>query len=210
LNWSEFIELTGGEIVRHLLFVCSSFFILSFCLIAGEVKEEVNKKDEVNKEDYVIGTEDILSINVWKEPELSVRELVVRPDGKISLPLVNDIQASGTTPNQLQARIAEKLKEFVASPNVNITVIRVNSHTVSVVGMVSKPGIYVLGSPLTVLDMLARVGGVTEYAKTKNIKISRNENGKIRQFSFNYRDAIRGINLQQNIVLKSGDTVLVP
>jgi polysaccharide biosynthesis/export protein len=190
--------------VKHLLFICSSFFILSFCLIAEEVKEEVNK------DDYIIGTEDILSISVWKEPELSVKELVVRPDGKISLPLVNDIQASGITPNQLQARIAEKLKEFVASPNVNVTIIKVLSHTVSVVGQVRKPGLYTLGSPMTILDILARVGGITEVAKAKNIKVLRNENGKIRQFPVNYKDVIKGVNLQQNIVLNSGDTVLVP
>jgi polysaccharide export outer membrane protein len=190
--------------VRHLLFICSSFFILPFCLIAEEVK------GEVNKDDYVIGAEDILSISVWKEPELSVRELVVRPDGKISLPLVNDVQASGITPNQLQARIAEKLKEFVASPNVNVTLVRVLSHTVSVVGQVHRPGLYTLGSSMTVLDILARVGGITEFAKAKNIKVLRNENGKVRQFPVNYKDVIKGTNLQQNIVLKSGDTVLVP
>jgi polysaccharide biosynthesis/export protein len=163
-----------------------------------------------SKEDYVIGTEDVLSVSVWREPELSVKELVVRPDGKISLPLVNDIQASGLTPRELQARIAEKLKEFVASPNVNVTVIKIFSHSVSVVGQVTKPGLYTLGSTTTVLDILARVGGLTEFAKSKNIKILRNEGGSIKQFPFNYKNVIKGKDLQQNIVLKNGDTVLVP
>lgn len=165
---------------------------------------------EVASEDYVIGTEDVLSISVWKEEELSVKELVVRPDGKISLPLVNDIQASGMTPKQLQEKIAGKLKEFVAAPNVTVTVIKILSHTVSVVGQVSKPGLYTLGSPTTVLDILARVEGLSEFAKMKNIMILRNENGKTLQLSFNYKDVIRGKNLQQNILLKNGDKVIVP
>jgi polysaccharide biosynthesis/export protein len=186
--------------VRKILLSCSSILIWSAGLLA----------QEAIKEDYVIGTEDVLSINVWKEPELSVNQLVVRPDGKISLPLVNDIQASGQTPKQLQARITEKLKEFVASPNVNVTVIKVLSHSVSVVGQVNKPGLYTLGSPTTVLDILARVGGLTEIAKAKAIKILRNENGKDRTFLFNYNNVIRGKDLQQNIILKNGDKVLVP
>jgi polysaccharide biosynthesis/export protein len=185
--------------VRKLLAIVGGFFIFSFCSIAEEVKD-----------DYVIGIQDILSINIWKEPELSVKELVVRPDGKISLPLVNDIQASGLTPKQLREQIAEKLKEFVSSPNINVTVIKTVSQTVSVVGQVSKPGVYTLNSPTTVLDLLARVGGLLEFAKARDIKILRNENGKIQQFLFNYKNAIRGKNLFQNILLKNGDTILVP
>lgn len=197
---SQFVGYIGGMMVRKILLSCSSILIWSAGLLA----------QEAIKEDYVIGTEDVLSISVWKEPELSVSQLVVRPDGKISLPLVNDIQASGQTPKQLQSRITEKLKEFVASPNVNVTVIKVLSHSVSVVGQVNKPGLYTLGSPTTVLDILARVGGLTEIAKAKAIKILRNENGKDRTFLFNYNNVIRGKDLQQNIILKNGDKVLVP
>jgi polysaccharide biosynthesis/export protein len=190
----------GRNIVKRTLFGFIGIIVFSCCLTAQEVVSE----------DYVIGAEDVLSISVWKEAELSVKELVVRPDGKISLPLVNDIQASGMTPKQLQEKIAEKLKEFVAAPNVTVTVIKIFSHAVSVVGQVSKPGLYTLGSPATVLDILARAGGLSEFAKMKNIMILRNENGKTLQFSFNYRDVIRGKNLQQNIMLKNGDTVMVP
>jgi polysaccharide biosynthesis/export protein len=188
-----------GDIMKYLAIKFIGFFIFSLCLMAEEVKE-----------DYVIAIEDVLSISVWKEPDLSIRELVVRPDGKISMPLVNDIQASGKTPMQLQTEIVDKLKEFVATPNVTITVIRAVGHRVSIVGAVGRPGIYTLGSPTTILDLMARVGGVSEYAKAKNIKITRKENGKILQFPFNYKNAIRGIDLQKNILLKDGDIVLVP
>ncbi len=161
-------------------------------------------------EEFVIGLEDALSISVWKEPELSVKDVVVRPDGKISMPLVGDIQASGLTPSQLQQRIAERLKEFVASPNVTVVVTHISSQSVSIVGKVFKPGIYLLGSPITVLELLARAGGLQEEAKTKRIKIVRQQSGGTVQFSFNYKDVSAGKNLQQNIVLKNGDVVIVP
>ena len=159
---------------------------------------------------YRIGIQDVLSVLVWKEPELSVREVVVRPDGKISLPLINEIQASGLTTAQLREQIAEKLKDFVAAPNVSVTVVKTLSQSVTVMGQVGKPGAYLLGAPMTVLDVLARAGGLTEEAKRKSIKIVRTENGKTVQYSFNYKDVIKGKNLRQNITLKNGDIILVP
>lgn len=182
--------------MKYKLFACIALFACSLCAFA--------------QDDYVIGPEDVLAVNVWKEPELSIKELVVRPDGKISLPLVNDIQAGGLTPIQLQEQIAGKLKKFVESPNVTVTVLKVFSHTVSVVGAVGRPGPYVLGSPTTVLDILARAGGVTEFAKAKNIKILRNEDGKQVQYPFNYKNVIKGKDLEQNITLRNGDIILVP
>jgi polysaccharide biosynthesis/export protein len=161
-------------------------------------------------EEYQIGLQDVLSVLVWKEPELSVREVVVRSDGKISLPLINDIQASGLSTRQLREQITERLRDFVAAPNVAVTVVRSLSRSVTVMGQVGKPGAYVLGAPMTVLDVLARAGGLTEMAKAKSIKIVRTEGGKTVQYSFNYKDVIKGKNLQQNITLKSGDIVLVP
>jgi polysaccharide biosynthesis/export protein len=160
--------------------------------------------------DFVIGPEDALSINVWREPELSVKEVVVRPDGKISIPLVSDIQASGLTAQQLQDKLAEKLKEFVASPVVTVTVIRISSLSVSIVGEVQKPGAYPLVFPMTVLELLARAGGVTLDAKAKKIKIIRKEGAITLQFPFNYKDVKNGKNLQSNIALKNGDVVIVP
>lgn len=161
-------------------------------------------------EDYVIGFEDILSVNVWKEPELSVKEVVVRPDGKISVPLVGDIQASGLTPMQLQERITERMKEYVAAPSVTIVVLRVGSRSVSIVGQVAKPGIYYLGAPMTVLELLARAGGIGRDAEEKKIAIVRTEGGKTVSYRFNYRDVSKGKHLEQNIELKNGDTVIVP
>ncbi len=164
---------------------------------------------EVGK-DFIIGLEDVLSVNVWREPELSIKEVVVRPDGKISVPLVNDIQASGLTTQQLQDKIAEKLKEFISTPVVTVTVIRIMSQSVSIVGEVQKPGVYSLTAPMTVLELLARAGGVTLDAKTKKIKILRKEDGKTIQFDFNYNDIRNGKSLDKNILLKAGDTVVVP
>jgi len=191
--------------VRNTILGLTVSFLVSCFLIA----QESNLPPE-STDDYVIGMEDVLAVSVWGEPELSVPELVVRPDGKVSLPLVNEIQASGLTPIQLQEQIAEKLGDFIADPNVNVTVIKIFSHTVSVVGQVSQPGLYTLGSPTTILDLLARVGGVTEFAKKKDIRVVREENGRTRLFRFNYKDVIKGKNLQQNILLKDGDILLVP
>lgn len=192
--------------MKHITLICVVFFALTLPLVA----QTPNPAPSQEQGDYVIGTEDVLSISVWKEPELSVKELVVRPDGKISMPLVNDIQASGFTPSQLQERITDRLKQFVTSPNVNVTVIKITGYTVSVVGMVAKPGPYMLGSSITVLDILARAGGLREDAKSKKIRILRKENGQIVQFPFNYNNVIKGKDLHQNIPLKSGDTVMVP
>jgi len=161
-------------------------------------------------DDYVIGMEDILSINVWKEPELSVKEVVVRPDGKISIPLIGDIQASGLTPMQLQGRITERMKEFVAAPSVTVVVLRIGSRSVSIVGQVAKPGIYYLGSPMTVIELLSRAGGLREEAKKDKISILRNEGGKTVSYRFNYKEVSKGVNLKQNIELKNGDQGIVP
>ncbi len=161
-------------------------------------------------ENYVIGLEDILSINVWKEPELSVKEVVVRPDGKISVPLIGDIQASDLTPMQLQERITDRMKEYVAAPSVTVVVLRIGSRSVSIVGQVAKPGIYYLGSPMTVLELLARAGGIGPDAKEKKIAIVRNEGGKSVSYRFNYKEVSKGRKLEQNIELKNGDTVIVP
>ena len=176
---------------------------------AAQAPAPTTPPSDVGK-DFLIGLEDVLSVNVWREPELSIKEVVVRPDGKISVPLVNDIQASGLTTQQLQDKIAEKLKEFISTPVVTVTVIRIMSQSVSIVGEVQKPGVYSLTAPMTVLELLARAGGVTLDAKTKKIKILRKEEGKTIQFSFNYNDIRNGKSLEKNILLKAGDTVIVP
>jgi polysaccharide biosynthesis/export protein len=183
---------------------------LSLAFGAQSKEQPQGSSTPVTEAEYVIGPEDVLSVNVWREAELSLREIVVRPDGKISLPLVNEIQAAGVTTRQLQDGITEKLKAFMASPTVAVSVVRVVSQSVSVVGQVLHPGSYTLGSQLTVLEILARAGGLTEYAKEKEIRVVRKENGKTLQFLVNYKDVIKGKNLQQNITLRRGDVVLVP
>jgi polysaccharide export outer membrane protein len=191
-------------------------FLLIFCLIlsgftaAPAMQNPSPSQPLVLPDDYVIGLEDILSVNVWKEPELSVKEVVVRPDGKISIPLIGDIQASELTPMQLQARITERMKEFVAAPSVTIVVLRIGSRSVSIVGQVTKPGIYYLGSPMTVLELLARAGGIGPDANKKKISVVRNEGGRSVSYPFNYKEVSKGVNLKQNIELKNGDVVIVP
>jgi len=188
-------------------FLLILFLISSNCLALSP--DQASSSAEVPA-DFVIGLEDILAVNVWKEPDLSVKEVMVRPDGRISLPLIGDIQACGLTPMQLQEKITERFKEFVAAPTVAVVVLRIASRSVSIVGQVERPGIYYLGSPLTVLELLARAGGLLEEADGKKISIIRKENGKTLYFRFNYKDVSKGKNLRQNINLKNGDMVIVP
>ena len=154
--------------------------------------------------DFVIGREDVLAINVWGEPEISSPKVVVRPDGKISLPLVNEIEVTGLTTKQLQERIREGLKEYLEAPVVNVAVTEIHSQTVYILGEVDKPGAYPLGSPTTVLELIAKAGSFTELARTKRIVITRNEGTRQVQLYFNYKDFLEGKNLQQNIRLRTG------
>jgi len=196
-------------------FLISLCFLLLVCQVLGAQASEPNATEpsltaSSQDPEYIIGVEDVLSINVWKEPELTLPQIVVRPDGKITIPLINDIQADGLTARQLQDKITGDLKEYVASPNVTVTVLQVLSNSVSIVGQVSVPGTYTMGTPMTVLEVLARAGGLLEYAKKKDIKVIRSEYGRTQQFSFNYKDIIKGKNLKQNIQLQRGDIILVP
>lgn len=158
--------------------------------------------------DYVIGAEDVLDINVWKEPEVS-RTVPVRPDGKISLPLLNDVQAAGLTPMQLGSVITERLKKFIAQPQVTVIVITINSQRVYVLGEVNRGGAIPLMPNMTVLQALSSAGGFTQFANQKQIYVLRNEDGKQVRFPFNYRQAVQGKDGTQNIILKPGDTIVV-
>jgi polysaccharide export outer membrane protein len=159
--------------------------------------------------DYVIGPDDALDIVVWRDKDMSA-SVQVRPDGKISLPLVNDIQAAGLTPDQLRETVKAAVARFVTDPSVTIVVRQINSRKVYVTGSVNKPGPYPLSDTMTVLQMLALAGGLSEYANGKEILVMRTERGQTQSFKFNYKDVSRGKNLQQNIVLKPGDTIVVP
>ena len=157
---------------------------------------------------YVIGPEDVLSVIVWREQEMS-SEVVVRPDGKISLPLLNDVQAAGYTPEQLAEIVEKSAKQFVSDSEATVIVRAINSRKVYVIGEVAKPGMFPLTSEMNVLQLIAAVGGLAEYADKSNIMVLRNENGRERRLRFNYKEVIAGRNLQQNIELQPGDTILV-
>ena len=157
---------------------------------------------------YVIGPDDTLAVNVWKEPDLTAT-LPVRADGMISLPLLNDVQASGLTPMQLAASITEKLKKFVADPRVTVTVTQMNSQRVYVTGEVSHSGPMPLTPDMTVLQALSSAG-FTQFANLKGIYLLRTENGRQNKLPFNYKEVIKGHKLSQNIVLEPHDTIVVP
>jgi polysaccharide export outer membrane protein len=157
---------------------------------------------------YVIGPEDTLHISVWKEPDLTVT-LPVRPDGKISLPLLNDVQAAGLTPMQLADSVTEKLKKYISDPRVTVVVTAMNSQRVYVLGEVVHTGAMNLSPDMTVLQALASAG-FTQFANTKGIYVLRMENGKQQKLPFNYKQVIKGDSPAQNILLKPGDTIVVP
>ncbi len=158
--------------------------------------------------DYVVGADDTLHIAVWKEPEMSAT-LPVRPDGKISLPLLDDVQAAGMTPMQLSASIKEKLKKYIADPRVTVVVTAMNSQRIFVAGEVNHPGAMALLPHMTMLQALSSAG-FTQFANVKGIYLLRTENGQQTKTPFNYKDVVKGNHPEQNIILKPGDTIVVP
>jgi polysaccharide export outer membrane protein len=160
--------------------------------------------------DYVIGVDDALDIVYWQDKDMSAT-VTVRPDGNVSLPLLNDLKAAGLTPEQLRAAITESATKFVEDPTVSVVVKTINSRKVFLTGQVGKPGPYpLMDSTTTVLQMVATAGGPSEYAKTDKITIVRRENGRDAIHKFNYKNVSQGKGLDQNIVLKPGDTIVVP
>jgi polysaccharide export outer membrane protein len=159
--------------------------------------------------DYTIGVGDVLNIVFWRNMELS-GEVVVRPDGKITVPLVKDVNAVGLTPAQLQSELETVAKRFIQEPDVTVSVRAINSRKVYITGNVVRPAAYPLHGPTTVLQFIAQAGGVLEFAKADDIVIMRTENGQATSFKFNYSEVKRAKNLAQNIELKPGDTVIVP
>jgi polysaccharide biosynthesis/export protein len=158
---------------------------------------------------YVIGPQDMIDVNVWKEPDIS-RTVPVRPDGKISLPLLNDVQAAGMTPTQLGNQITASLKKYVTNPQVTVIVTAINSQRIYVLGEVTRPGAFPLLPGTTVLRGLSSAGGFTQFAKMKGIYVLRLENGKQVKYPFNYKDVVGGKHPEQDILLKAGDTIVVP
>jgi polysaccharide biosynthesis/export protein len=158
--------------------------------------------------DYKIGPDDMLHVSVWKEPDLT-ETLPVRPDGKISLPLLNDVQAAGQTPSQLADTISTKLKKYMSDPRVTVIVTAMNSQKVYVLGEVTHTGTMTLQPNMTVLQALASAG-FTQFANTKGIYVLRTENGKQQKIPVNYKALLKGASIDQNLVLKPGDTIVVP
>jgi polysaccharide export outer membrane protein len=158
---------------------------------------------------YVVGESDVLHVNVWKEQELT-QTVVVRTDGNISLPLINEIKVSGMTPLQIQEMIAEKLKSYINNPQVTVTVTDIRSKKAFITGEVLRPGSYSLNAQTSVLQMIAQAGGFTPFAKRDNVVILRTENGKLTRMKFQYKEVVKGNKTEQNIDLHPGDTVVVP
>ena len=159
---------------------------------------------------YVIGAEDVLAVNIWREPEIS-RSVPVRPDGKITLPLIGDLETTGRTPVQLQAEIANRLEKYLNHPEVTVIVQEVKSPRFNVVGEVIRPGEYLLTKPMTVLDAIALAGGFRDFAKQSKIYVLRvNADGTRFRLPFNYKRVVKGGNPEQNIELRIHDTIVVP
>ena len=163
----------------------------------------------VTDADYKIGPQDVVRIDVWKEPEIS-RTIPVRPDGKISLPLLNDVQAAGLTATQLGNAIHDGLTKYLNNPQVTVTVMEINSRRVYVTGEVLRAGALPLLPNMTVLQALSSAGGFTQFAKLKSIYVLRNEDGKQVKHPFNYKEVVKGKNQEQNILLLPGDVIVVP
>jgi polysaccharide export outer membrane protein len=158
---------------------------------------------------YIIGVEDVLSIVFWRDKDLSA-DVIVRPDGKISLPLINDMEAAGLTPDQLRAALEQAAGRYLEDPNASVIVKEIRSRRFFITGQVAKPGPYPLAGPTTVLQAIATAGGLLEYADAKHISIMRVERGRTISLPFNYKNVIRRKMIAQNVELKPGDTIVVP
>ena len=160
-------------------------------------------------DEYVIGPDDVLSISFWREKDLSA-DVTVRPDGKVTVPLLNDVMASGRTPEQLRDAIQQMARAYLEDPTPTVVVKEIKSRRVFITGQVEKPGPYPLNDRLTVLQLIAVAGGLKEFADGKSITVMRTVNGRVVALPFNYRDVVRRKHLDQNVELRPGDTVVVP
>lgn len=170
--------------------------------------EGVNVPVKVGK-DYVIGADDVLDVSVWKEQELT-RTLQVRPDGKISMPLLGDVQAAGMTPAQLAETVSERLKKYLTAPQVTVILTQINSQRVYVTGEVTRPGAYPVLPGMTILQAIASAGGLTQFANGKKIFLMRDENHIQTKHPFSYKEVLDGRKAEENLPVKAGDTIVVP
>jgi polysaccharide biosynthesis/export protein len=175
---------------------------------APDRPEGVNGSAKAGK-DYVIGADDVLDVSVWKEQELT-RSLQVRPDGKISMPLLGDVQAAGLTPGQLAQSVSEKLKKFLTAPQVTVILTQINSQRVYVLGEVTRPGAYPVLPGMTILQAISSAGGLTQFANAKKIFLMRDENHIQTKYPFSYKEVLDGRKADENLTIKAGDTIVVP
>lgn len=207
--------------------ICVAFSGLLFAQAASKAKEaepkaaaasasraaDVARSASIGKphdDSFILGADDVVAVSVWKEPDIS-RSVPVRSDGKISLPLVGEVQASGQTPRQLEVEIAKRLQNYISEPDVTVIVTEMKSQKFNILGQVAKPGSYRLSSPLTVLDAIALAGGFRDFAKQKSIYVLRQHaNGTQTRLPFNYKDVVKGKNPEQNVQLVPHDTIVVP
>ena len=197
-----------GLIAISIVFI---FFSFSYSQVTTETPGKEPPKGEIvaDSNEYVIGPEDVLYINVWRE-ETITRTVTVRMDGKISLPLIDDVQAAGKTPLQLKEESTQKLKEFIDNPTISVVVMEANSFKVYVSGQVRTPGVYRLRSETSIAQIISMAGGLTDWANPKKIIVLRKENGKEKRIIVNYKKIIQGEDLSANINLKASDTIIVP
>ncbi len=191
------------------------FFMLAPLAVALQAAEPPGKPAGVPapqagaEQGYLLSPEDILEISVWREESLT-KQVVVRPDGAFSFPLVGEVQATGKTVEDVRAEVAQRLKKYMPDPVVSVSVLKVTGYKIYVIGKVNKPGEFVTGRFVDVLQALAMAGGVTPFAAENDIRILRRVEGKEYVRNFRYADVRKGRNLEQNIMLRSGDTVVVP
>jgi len=208
---------TGRRFWRTGLIAASAFLLISGNLWAqagyaapAAQNADASSQAKPHDDSFVIGNDDVLAINVWKEPDIS-RSIPVRSDGKISLPLVGEVQAAGRTPLKLEVEIASRLKNYISEPEVTVIVQQINSQKFNILGQVNRPGTFVIANSLTVLDAIALAGGFRDFAKQKSIYVLRqNADGTQTRMPFNYKEVIKGQNPAQNIKLQPRDTIVVP
>ena len=202
--------MNSRKISAHIITLGLGLAVL--CFFACSPTSTVSPLEEatsIKKSEFVIGPEDVLKIHVWKQDHISVT-VPVRSDGKISIPLINDVAAAGFTPNQLKDEIAKRLKNFIDEPTVSVIVVTINSIKVNVSGNVNAPGVYNIGREISLVEAISLAGGLAEFADPEKIKIIRKENGVDKIYEVNYSAVLNGEDLKQNITLVPGDSVVVP
>lgn len=196
--------------------LAAALVALGLAACAGSAREQPSAEQldttaVQSQAEYVIGPRDVLRISVWREDALTLPEVEVRLDGKISMPLVDDVQAAGLTPLQLKAELTERLKEFVAAPQITVIVTQVGSKLVYILGEVNREGPIAMQPDMRVLDAISLAGGLNVFAGKSRIKIIRNQGtAPAAEFNFDYDDFVDGADLAQNILLLPGDTIIVP